>query len=63
MTRYMGIMMELKGMSIENTKSPKMNLDRRVFVLHSFQPAREEKSMMSVTLTPESRTVLPRLRK
>ena len=50
-------------MSIENTKSPKMNLDSRVFVLHSFQPAREEKSMMSVTLTLESRTVLPRLRK
>ena len=59
----MGIMMELKGMSMENTKSPKMIFDSRVLVRHSFQPASDEKSMMSVTLTPESRTVFPRLRK
>ena len=54
-------MMELKGINIENMKSPNINDDSFVLVLHSFHPASAEKRIIIDTLSVDKKIVLNKL--
>jgi hypothetical protein len=57
-TLYRGIIIELKGISIENTNKDSRNTERLVFVRHNFQPAILDKKMIKATDSPDIKTVL-----